>query len=117
MLDIQSANVCIDNLTLTVNTENDCSKIIGTADFDINFDTDFGTSVDKHTFTESVNCDSLNETSPSSDTCCTVEDGHTDACDCPCITCQRARDKCNCSSNTVKSVTRERLHFVKKLYK
>ena len=88
MLDIQSANVCIDNLTLTVNTENDCSKIIGTADCDINVDTDSGTSVDKHTFTESLTSDSLNETSPSPDTCCTVEDSRTDACDCPCITCQ-----------------------------
>ena len=98
-LDIQSDNsdICNDTPTLTANTKNDCSK----TEFDISFDTDSGTSVDKHTFTESLTSDSLNETSPSSDTCCTVEDSRTDACDCPCITCQRASDECNCSSNTV----------------
>ena len=81
--------------------DNDCTKMVGTADFDISFDTVSGTSEDKPTITESLTSDSLNETSPSSDTCCTVEDSRTDACDCPCITCQRASDECNCSSNTV----------------
>ena len=62
-LDIQSANtnVCNDNTTLNVNVESDCSKMVGPADFDTSFDTDSGTSVDTHTFTESLTSDSPNE--------------------------------------------------------
>ena len=62
-LDIQSANnnFCNDNTTLNVNVESDCSKMVGPADFDTSFDTDSGTSVDTHTFTESLTSDSPNE--------------------------------------------------------
>ena len=93
--------------------DNDCSKMVGTADFDRSCDTDSGTSVDTHTFTESLTSDSFNETSPSSDTCCAVEGSRTDSCDCSCITCERVSDTCNCSSNNVKRVTRESLTFDK----
>ena len=110
---IQCTNLCNDNLTLTVSTESDCSKMVGTADFDRSCDTDSGTSVDTHIFTESLTSDSLKETSPSSDTCCDVEGSHTDACDYSCITHQRVSDNCNCSSNNVKSVSRESLNVDK----
>ena len=51
--------------------------------------------------------------SPSSESCCDVEGSHIDACDYSCITHQRVSDTCNCSSNNVKSVTRESLNFDK----
>ena len=62
-LDIQSANtnLCNDDGTLNVNMDNDSSKMVGPADFDISFDTDSGISVDTHTFTESLTSDSPNE--------------------------------------------------------
>ena len=104
-----NTNLCNGNLTLTVNMDNDCSKMVGTADFDRSCDTDSGTSVDTHIFTESLTSDSFNETSPSSDTCCAVEGSRTDSCDCSCITCERVSDTCNCSSNTVKRVTSRKL--------
>ena len=93
--------------------DNDCTQMVGTADFDISFDTVSGTSEDKPTITESLTSDPLNETSPSSDTCCAVEGSRTDSRDYSCITCQRVSDTCNYSSNTVKSVTRESLPFEK----
>ena len=112
---IQSANtdLCNDNLTLSVNTDNVCWKMVSTADFNISFDTDSCTSVDKHTFTKYLTSDSLIETCPSSETCCAVEGSRIDSCDYSCITCQRVSDNCNCSINTVKSVTRESLTFDK----
>ena len=114
-IDIQSGNTILynDNLKLTVNMDNDCSKMVCTADFDISFDTVSCTSVDNPTISKSLTSDSLNETSPSSDTCCVVEGSHTDSCDCPCITRQCVSDKCNYSSNNVKSVTRENVTFEK----
>ena len=87
--------------------------MVCTDDFDISFETVSCTSVDKPTISESLTSDSFNETSPSSDTCCAVECSHTDSCDFSCITCERVSDKCNCTSNTVKSVTRENLTFEK----
>ena len=73
--------VCFDSNSDTVNCSNvpssntDCLKNTkhSRCANALLFDTDSGTSVDKHTFTESLTSDSLNETSPSSDTCCTVE--------------------------------------------
>jgi len=87
--------------------------MVSTADFNISFDTDSCTSVDKHTFTKYLTSDSFNETSPSSETCCAVEGSRIDSCDYSCITCQRVSDNCNCSINTVKSVIRESLTFDK----
>ena len=87
--------------------------MVSTSDFNISFDTDSCTSVDKHTFTKYLTSDSLNETSPSSETYCAVEGSRIDSCDYSYITCQRVSDTCNCSNNNGKSVTMESLTFDK----